>query len=154
MGGGLFQAWYHKVDRKGRTVYQVMKEAMDFAATDYLNALFKGYGALDDATRNRIATTLESFTAIPASYFLANNLLITRPTFQNELFKKEGLKRTPAPRRRVPLTASAHQSRDRRDHGNFGEGGRNAVQPRPRRPAASLRPEVSRRRVKRSTPLV
>ena len=86
-------AWYHnKVDRKGRTVYQVMKEAMDFAATDYLNALFKGYDALDDATRNRIAGKLESFTAIPASYFLANNLRITRPTFQNELFKKEGLK--------------------------------------------------------------
>ena len=86
-------AWYHnKVDRKGRTVYQVMKEAMDFAASDYLNALFKGYDALDDATRNRIAGKLESFTAIPAAYFLANNLRITRPTFQNELFKKEALK--------------------------------------------------------------
>jgi len=86
-------AWYHnKVDRKGRTVYQVMKDAMDFAAGDYLNALFKGDRALDDATRNRIAGKLESFTAIPASYFLANNLRITRPTFQNKLFKKEGLK--------------------------------------------------------------
>jgi carboxypeptidase C (cathepsin A) len=85
-------AWYHnKVDRKGRTVYQVMKEAMDFADNEYLNALFKG-NALDDATRTRIAQRLESFTAIPASYFLANNLRITRPTFQTELFKKEGLK--------------------------------------------------------------
>src|SRR5262249_24887718 len=85
-------AWYHnKVDCKGRTVYDVMKEAMNFAGNDYLNALFKG-GALDDATRRRIADKLESFTAIPASYFLANNLRITRPTFQAELFKKEGLK--------------------------------------------------------------
>jgi carboxypeptidase C (cathepsin A) len=86
-------AWYHnKVDRKGRTVDQVVKEAMDFGVNDYLQALFKGYNALDDATRNRIASRLEYFTAIPASYFLANNLRITRPTFQNELFKKEGLK--------------------------------------------------------------
>src|SRR6185503_5310441 len=48
--------------------------------------------ALDDAGRQRIADRLESFTAIPAAYFLANNLRITRPTFQAELFKSEGLK--------------------------------------------------------------
>lgn len=85
-------AWYHnKVDRKGRTVYQVIDDAMQFASTDYLTALFKG-NALDDAGRQRIAQRLEGFTAIPASYFLANNLRITRPTFQGELFKKENLK--------------------------------------------------------------
>jgi carboxypeptidase C (cathepsin A) len=85
-------AWYHnKVDHKGRTVFQVIKEAMAFGEKEYLNALFKG-NALDDATRNHIAGRLESFTGIPASYFLANNLRITRPTFQAELFKKEGLK--------------------------------------------------------------
>ncbi len=86
-------AWYHnKVDRKGKTVYQVIKDAMQFGHDEYLPALFTGYNALDDATRKRIAAKLESFTAIPASYFLANNLRITRPTFQAELFKKEGLK--------------------------------------------------------------
>lgn len=85
-------AWYHnKVNRKGRSVYDVMREAMDFAANDYLNALFKG-NALDEAGRKRIADKLEYFTAIPSSYFLANNLRITRPTFQTELFKTEGLK--------------------------------------------------------------
>jgi hypothetical protein len=73
-------------------VEQVIKEATDFGVNEYLQALFKGNTALDDATRNRIASRLESFTAIPASYFLANNLRITRPAFQNELFKKEGLK--------------------------------------------------------------
>ena len=86
-------AWYHnKVDRKGRTVYQVIDEARTFGATEYLPALFKGNGALDDATRRRIATRLESFTAIPAEYFLTHDLRITRPMFQAELFKKEGLK--------------------------------------------------------------
>ena len=85
-------AWYHnKVDRKGRTVYQVMTEAFQFGQNEYLQALYKG-GALDDATRKRIADKLQYFTAIPASYFLANNLRITRPTFQNELFKAEGMK--------------------------------------------------------------
>ena len=85
-------AWYHnKVDRKGRTVYQVIDDAMQFASTEYLTALFKG-NALDDAGRQRIAERLEAFTAIPAAYFLANNLRITRPTFQAELFKKESLK--------------------------------------------------------------
>jgi carboxypeptidase C (cathepsin A) len=85
-------AWYHnKIDRKGRTVFQVMQEAMQFSANEYVNALFKG-NALDSASRVRIATRLESFTAIPASYFLANNLRITRPTFQTELFKKDNLK--------------------------------------------------------------
>ena len=86
-------AWYHnKVDRKGRTVYQVMTEAAQFANGEYLTALFKGNAALSERERSRIAERLESFTAIPASYFLANNLRITRPTFQNELLKQQGLK--------------------------------------------------------------
>jgi carboxypeptidase C (cathepsin A) len=86
-------AWYHdKIDRKGRTVYQVIDEAMKFGANEYLEVLFKGNAALDEATRARIANRLEAFTGIPASYFLANNLRITRPTFQTELFRKEGMK--------------------------------------------------------------
>ena len=86
-------AWYHnKVDRKGRTVYQVIDEALEFGAKEYVAALFRGNAALDDATRKRIANRLEGFTGIPAAYFLANNLRITRPTFQAELFKKEGMK--------------------------------------------------------------
>jgi len=86
-------AWYHnKIDRKGRTVYQVMDEAMRFGETEYLQALFRGNGALDEATRTKIANRLESLTGVSASYFLANNLRITRPTFQAELFRKEGLK--------------------------------------------------------------
>ena len=85
-------AWYHnKVDRKGRTVYQVIDEAMKFGHDEYVAALFKG-NALDEASRKRIADKLQYFTAIPASYFLANNLRITRPTFQQELFKTEALK--------------------------------------------------------------
>ena len=86
-------AWYHdRIERNGRTVNQVIDEAMKFGASEYLEALFKGNAALDDATRTRIANRLESFTGIPASYFVANNLRITRPTFQTELFKKEGMK--------------------------------------------------------------
>lgn len=86
-------AWYHnRIDRKGRSVYQVMDEAMQFGRTEYLPALFQGNGALTEATRTKIANRLESFTGVSASYFLANNLRITRPTFQTELFRKEGMK--------------------------------------------------------------
>jgi carboxypeptidase C (cathepsin A) len=86
-------AWYHdRIDRKGRTVYQVMDEARAFGANEYLPALFKGTAALDAATRTRVADRLESLTGIPASYFLANNLRITRPAFTRELFRQEGLK--------------------------------------------------------------
>ena len=57
-------AWYHnKIDRKGRTVYQVIEEAMRFGATEYLPALFRGNAALDDVTRTRIANRLESLPA-------------------------------------------------------------------------------------------
>ncbi len=86
-------AWYHEqVDRNGRTVYQVMAEAAHFANGEYLTALFKGNAALPERDRLRIAERLAFFTGIPASYFLAHNLRITRPTFQNELLKQRGLK--------------------------------------------------------------
>ena len=85
-------AWYHnRIDRRGRTVRDVMAEAAQFANNDYLNALFKG-SALKSADSARIANRLRELTGIPAEYFRTNNLRITRPTFQTELFKAEGLK--------------------------------------------------------------
>ena len=86
-------AWYHgKIDRQGRTVFQHMDEARQFSANEYINALFKGTAALDSTTKTRIANKLQSLTGIAAEYFLANNLRITRPVFQQELLKREGLK--------------------------------------------------------------
>ena len=86
-------AWYHnKVNRRGLTVFQWMDSARAFSANEYINALFKGSAALDDATKTRIAGRLQGLTGIPASYFLANNLRITRPTFQQELFRAEAMK--------------------------------------------------------------
>jgi carboxypeptidase C (cathepsin A) len=85
-------AWYHrKIDRKGRTVYQIMDEAWKWAGTEYLTALFQG-GLLDDASRQRIATKLQEFSGIPSAYFLANDLRIVRTTYLRELFKAEGMK--------------------------------------------------------------
>jgi len=86
-------AWYHnKVNRNGLTVFQWMDSARTFSANEYVNALFKGTSTLDDATKNRIAARLQSLTGIPAAYYLANNLRITRPAFQQELFKVEAMK--------------------------------------------------------------
>jgi carboxypeptidase C (cathepsin A) len=85
-------AWYHgKANRSARTPFDVLRAAQQFADSQYLLALFQG-NALDSASRMRIARRLEAFTAIPAAYFLAHDLRITRPTFQRELFRSEGLK--------------------------------------------------------------
>ena len=86
-------AWYHnKVSRNGLTVYQWMDSARAFSANEYINALFKGVGSIDDATKNRIAARLQTLTGIPSAYYLANNLRITRPIFQQELFKADAMK--------------------------------------------------------------
>ncbi len=85
-------AWYHnKIDRGGRTVYQVMEEAFRFGREEYLPALYQGH-ALHDVARIRIAARLEALSGLPAAYFLANNLRTSRPAFLNELFRAEGLK--------------------------------------------------------------
>ena len=85
-------AWYHrKLDRKGRTVKQVMDEAWKWAGTEYLTALFQG-DKLEEPARQRIAARLQEYSGIPASYYLANDLRIVRTTYMRELFKAESLK--------------------------------------------------------------
>jgi len=85
-------AWYHQaIDRKGRTVEQVMDEAWRWAGTEYLPALFKG-SSLDSAARERIAHRLQEWSGIPSAYFLANDLRIVRTTYMRELFRARGLK--------------------------------------------------------------
>jgi hypothetical protein len=60
-----------------------------FARTDYLTALFEGATLADDR-RKAIADRLAAYTGIPASYYLANNLQITKERYRRELLKDEG----------------------------------------------------------------
>jgi carboxypeptidase C (cathepsin A) len=80
-------AWYHeKVDRRGRTFEAFLDETRQFAQTEYLTALFQG-DRLDPATRRHIAVRLEALTGIPASYYLAHGLEITKERYRVELLK-------------------------------------------------------------------
>jgi carboxypeptidase C (cathepsin A) len=80
-------AWSHgKADLHGKSFDQFMDEVFLFARTDYLTALYQG-NKLDPTTRNAIAAKLADYTGLPASYYLANNLEISKEKYRRELFK-------------------------------------------------------------------
>jgi carboxypeptidase C (cathepsin A) len=80
-------AWSHgKANLHGQTFDQFMDEVRLFARTDYLTALFQG-NKLDPATRDAIAAKLADYTGLPASYYLANSLEISKEKYRRELFK-------------------------------------------------------------------
>ncbi|MDR3511843.1 MAG: hypothetical protein P4L73_09420 [Caulobacteraceae bacterium] len=80
-------AWYHdKVDRRGRTFEAFLDETRQFARTEYLAALFQG-DRLDAASRRHVAERLEALTGVPASYYLAHALEITKERYRVELLK-------------------------------------------------------------------
>lgn len=84
-------AWYHnKVDRKGKTFEQFIGEAQRYGATDYLRALFQG-ADLPDGERRVVAQRLEQISGIPASYYVAHGLRITKEEFRLELLKDRRL---------------------------------------------------------------
>lgn len=98
-------AWYHgKVDRQGKSFAQFLDEARGFSRTEYLTALYQGQ-ALPEAERDRIAQRLEALSGIPASYYRANNLRISKEQYRAELLKDQGLLlgRTDA-RYKAPMT--------------------------------------------------
>ncbi|MBS0612377.1 MAG: peptidase S10 [Proteobacteria bacterium] len=84
-------AWYHgHVDHGGKTQEVFLDEARSFARTEYLPALFQGNG-LPAAEQQRIAARLEQFSGIPAAWYLAHTLRITKEEFRLELLKDRGL---------------------------------------------------------------
>jgi carboxypeptidase C (cathepsin A) len=84
-------AWYHnKVDRTGRTFDQFVRQAQRYGATEYLRALFQG-ADLPDGERRAVAQRLKQFTGIPASYYVAHGLRMTKEEFRLELLKDRRL---------------------------------------------------------------
>ena len=82
-------AWSHgKARTHGRSFDTFIHDVEQFARTAYLSALFQG-SALDQPTRKRIAARLEEYTGIPASWYLANALRITKERYRRELFKEQ-----------------------------------------------------------------
>ena len=84
-------AWHFgKGDRQGRTLEQFIAAAREFARDEYLVALYRG-NTLPQAARERIARGLEAFSGIPAAWYLANDLRITKERYRVELLKDRSL---------------------------------------------------------------
>ncbi len=84
-------AWHFgRVDRTGKSLEQFIAAARDFARDEYLVALYRG-NTLPPADRARIASGLESFSGIPAAYYLQHDLRITKEQFRIELLREQGL---------------------------------------------------------------
>lgn len=99
-------AWSHgKADIESKTFDQFMQEVFLFARTDYLTALYQG-DKLDEPTRQLIAAKLSRYTGLPASYYLANKLEITKERYRRELFKGEILGMTDG-RYLAPISSSS-----------------------------------------------
>jgi carboxypeptidase C (cathepsin A) len=104
-------AWYHRaVPRRGRTVEQVYDEASAFARSDYLLALYDGE-RIEPARKRRIAARLQALTGIPAAYYLAHDLRITKEQYRRELLGPRKLILGRADTRYVaPIAGGARQS--------------------------------------------
>lgn len=84
-------AWYHgKIDRAGRSLEQVVAEAQHYAQGDYLEALFQG-NDLSEERRRAVAARLQELSGIPAQYYLAHDLRITKEQYRTELLKDQRL---------------------------------------------------------------
>lgn len=65
------------------------REAARFGREEYLDALFAG-ARRDEETRGKIAERLHALTGIPAGYFAANDLHISKEAFRVSLLRDEG----------------------------------------------------------------
>lgn len=74
----------------GRSLEKFTEDAWSFAHDEYLHALFRGR-TLDSSGRQHIAAQLEAYSGLPASWYLANNLRISKENYRRELFRSEGL---------------------------------------------------------------
>lgn len=77
--------WTHgKVDHAGRTFEQLVKEAADYGAGEYLTVLFQGNRATPER-RAAVARRLQELTGLPAENFLKADLKVSKTQYQREL---------------------------------------------------------------------
>lgn len=85
-------AWFHnKIDRAGRSVDDVYKQAVDFARTEYVSALIQG-SSLSAATKHEIAQKMSALIGLPADLIEKNNLRISKNVYMFNLLKGENLR--------------------------------------------------------------
>ena len=84
-------AWYYKtLQNRPNDLNSFLKEAREWASTEYSAALIKG-DALGEAERSQVAKKLSYFTGLDEDYILKANLRVKLPQFTAELERKRGL---------------------------------------------------------------
>lgn len=85
-------AWYwEKVERQGRTLEQVYREAVTFARTEYLSALVLGW-SIPAAEKSRIAEKMSALVGLPASLMEEKNLRLSRDDWMLSILKDRNLR--------------------------------------------------------------
>ncbi len=85
-------AWYHKAlpdDLQKLPLKEVVKQATDFARTDYTLAMMQGQ-ALSGKKRDAVAEKLARYTGLSKEFVLQSNLRIGMDRFAKELLRKRG----------------------------------------------------------------
>ncbi|PZQ60237.1 MAG: peptidase S10 [Phenylobacterium zucineum] len=85
-------AWhFQKIDRAGRTVDQVYAEALQFARTDYVEALIQG-GSLPEAEKRKVAGRMSALVGLPASLILEKDLRLSKNDWMFNILKDQTLR--------------------------------------------------------------
>ena len=82
-------AYHGRSETGGRSFDAIVDEAYRFGMGEYLQALLQGHDLPADR-RQAIAERLQAMTGVSAGYYLANDLVITKIAFLQELFRAEG----------------------------------------------------------------
>ena len=84
-------AWYHhRVPNQPATLEPLLKEVEQFSLGAYATALLLGTD-LPEAQRKEVATKLESYTGVPAAYWIKANLRVSGGEFSKELQSEMGI---------------------------------------------------------------
>lgn len=83
-------ARYHGKAGQDQSLQDWVQAAREFAANEYLPALFRG-SVLGDDERSRVAQRYAEFTGLSLEYVLRANLRVTVPRFGKELLRDRGL---------------------------------------------------------------
>lgn len=83
-------AWYHgKVDRADRTLEQHVMDASQFAAGEYIQALFAG-SRLGLEQKQQLADHIARLIGLPVALVMENNLRVSATVFANSLLAAQG----------------------------------------------------------------
>ncbi|TNE66587.1 MAG: peptidase S10 [Alphaproteobacteria bacterium] len=83
--------WYHGKVKAGKGgIDALLSKSRAFANGEYLQALFDG-NSISPARKKSVAKKLEALSGIPADYYLAHDLRISKEEYRQELLKDQKL---------------------------------------------------------------